>query len=72
MERRQYWALRFSGNPKLACVTTEMTPYLKLSLSVMRGGQVYITAQPRIESWSDEVRPWLIVLRTLSQPLPKV
>ena len=51
MERRQYWALRFSGNPKLACVTTEMTPYLKLSLSVMRGGPVYITAQPRIESW---------------------
>jgi hypothetical protein len=51
MERRQYWALRFSGNPKLARVTTEMTPHLKLSLSVMRGDQVYIAAEPRIESW---------------------
>jgi hypothetical protein len=37
----------------------------------MRSGQVYITAQPRIPG-SDEVRPWHIVLRTLSQPLLKV
>jgi hypothetical protein len=38
----------------------------------MRDDQVYIIAQPTIESGSDEVGPWHIVLRTLSQPLPKV
>ena len=38
----------------------------------MWGGQVYITAQPTIESGSDEVGTWHIELCTLSQRLRKV
>jgi hypothetical protein len=51
MERRQYWALGFLEGWSWPCVTVDMTPHLNLRWSVPCGGQVYINAQPRIESW---------------------